>query len=507
MASHLLGWRDIPEPLLINILSYCSILDISSAAKACQRWRQISLSNYLWRGLLVAHFGLRDKKIKIKYDDTSWKEEYRRLYYYVPNICTQKIEEHSDEVLHVSFSNSGDRFVTCSKDGSIIVWRFNTTMEACLEFKEDMRKYGWKYTWSSKFNKTDSLLLAAGVQNAINGEIAVFKVNGTSYEILCKVANHPYDVMGDWVSDFHFFSGRLMPLDDPAFPENSHANLYMCEADPSLPPDINNPMSSNVMKNIVLSLVFNEQNSGYMRYLYVTDRSIFHPNNILKINERSEMDGPNEEQISNPGCYDALDQKDVCLISITNSGTLAPHRLSFCKIGPENTERIIKIRQPDKSLDMKGHIVGMSVSRDSKLLYVNVRRWPENAVLSMFDAPVIAQEIEMKIVDLETLTLKETILSGHKAYTDSMSAFYIYIDVSEDFVGSGSEDGRGRVWDRYYGCVVSTMDHEECVSSVAFNPRNQQIAISVSDDHKVKVWKSKSLIKELRQKFAFGELD
>ena len=36
-----------------------------------------------------------------------------------------------------------------------------------------------------------------------------------------------------------------------------------------------------------------------------------------------------------------------------------------------------------------------------------------------------------------------------RGFTDSMGAFYIYIDVSKDFVGSGSEDERGRVWDRY----------------------------------------------------------
>ena len=287
-------------------------------------------------------------------------------------------------------------------------------MDASIEFKEDMKRYGWKYTWSSKFNTTDSLLLISGVQNIMNGEIAVYKVNGTSYEILCKVANNPYDVMGDWVSPTHFLSGRLMPFDD-GNPDNAHAVVYMCEADPSAAPDINNPMSSNVMKNVILSLTINnELNAGYLRYLQVTDRSIFHPDQILEENERPEINNPIEEQISNAGCYDALNQKDVCLISLTNSDTLAPHRLGFCKIRPENTERIINIRQPDKVIDLQGHIVGMSVSRDSKLLYVNVRRWPENAVLDLHHNPVIAQEIEMRIVDLETLTLKETIFSGHK---------------------------------------------------------------------------------------------
>ena len=29
---------------------------------------------------------------------------------------------HTDEVLHVSFSHAGDKFVSCSKDGVFIVW-------------------------------------------------------------------------------------------------------------------------------------------------------------------------------------------------------------------------------------------------------------------------------------------------------------------------------------------------------------------------------------------------
>ena len=37
-----------------------------------------------------------------------------------------------------------------------------------------MRRYEWKYTWASRFNCSDTLLLVAGVVSDINGEIAVF---------------------------------------------------------------------------------------------------------------------------------------------------------------------------------------------------------------------------------------------------------------------------------------------------------------------------------------------
>ena len=40
----------------------------------------------------------------------------------------QVLGVHTNEVLHVSFCQSGDKFVTCSKDGSFIVWRVRYTL-------------------------------------------------------------------------------------------------------------------------------------------------------------------------------------------------------------------------------------------------------------------------------------------------------------------------------------------------------------------------------------------
>ena len=55
-----------------------------------------------------------------------------------------------------------------------------------------------------------------------------------------------------------------------------------------------------------------------------------------------------------------------------------------------------------------------------------------------------------------TLTVIGKSLSGHVGYTPSEKAFYLYVDVSETYVGSGSEDGRGCIWDRHYGALVCT---------------------------------------------------
>ena len=40
---------------------------------------------------------------------------------------------------------------------------------------------------------------------------------------------------------------------------------------------------------------------------------------------------------------------------------------------------------------------------------------------------------------------------------------------------------------RHYNCCVAKLEHKECVSSCAFSPINQQLAVSVSDDFSIKV--------------------
>lgn len=52
---------------------------------------------------------------------TSWYEEFRRLYDMVPCVEVQTLREHTDQVLHLSFSHSGYQFASCSKDCTVKV--------------------------------------------------------------------------------------------------------------------------------------------------------------------------------------------------------------------------------------------------------------------------------------------------------------------------------------------------------------------------------------------------
>eukprot|EP00088_Acartia_fossae_P066419 TRINITY_DN8233_c0_g2_i3.p1 TRINITY_DN8233_c0_g2~~TRINITY_DN8233_c0_g2_i3.p1 ORF type:complete len:513 (-),score=100.37 TRINITY_DN8233_c0_g2_i3:26-1564(-) len=495
LHGHLVGWQYLPELVLLKIFSQCDLSDISAVAQVCARWNQFAQSNSLWRNLFLRRFRVKGAaNLRLRPGSSNWREEFRRLYCKVPIVCTDTLTFHTDEVLHVAFSHKGDKFSTCSKDANFVVWRVSDSYQPSMEFRVNMRRFGWLYTWSSKFNSTDSLLLVSGVCSEFNGEIAVYRiVNGNKYEILVKVASNPYDVMGDWVSECHFLTGRIQ--------SDMYGNsgvISICKADPSMTPDIFQPVETPAVKNVVLTLLFDNHNAFFLRHILATDRSIFGPDASIQNSSRHSIENcaARLSQVPDQECRDILDEKEICIIFLTNSETLAPHKLGFCKLGPDNTDYIYYMRHPDKVIEMNGHIIGMDVSKDSRYLYVNVRSWPENCVLSYDTSPVIAQQIEMRVVDLKTLTLLDKVYSGHKGFTSSFDAFYIYIDQAEDYVCSGSEDMAARIWDKYYGCVAAELKHTRCVSACAFSPRNHEFAVTVSDDFTIKVWKSRDLNRE-----------
>lgn len=51
----------------------------------------------------------------------SWRAEYERLCDHTPVLLCEELNEHSDEVWHVSFSHNGRMFATGAKDGGVAV--------------------------------------------------------------------------------------------------------------------------------------------------------------------------------------------------------------------------------------------------------------------------------------------------------------------------------------------------------------------------------------------------
>ncbi|KAK3886739.1 hypothetical protein Pcinc_009117 [Petrolisthes cinctipes] len=222
--------------------------------------------------------------------------------------------------------------------------------------------------------------------------------------------------------------------------------------------------------------------------------------------------------------------RDKFLIFTTGSKTYSPHQIGFKRIkkfsiptvlevGPCLRERIQQrahqrelrnlglFQEPnwldydsvaerfdniDHLIDLNGHIIGMGLSPDHRYLYVNSRPWQANCVIeSPLSPPRIAEGIDLHVIDLTNLTEVGTMLRSHKAYTPNDECFFIFLDVSHQYVASGAEDKHGYVWERHYGVCLSRLPHKDVVNAVAFNPKDPEMLITVSDDHKIKVWRSR----------------
>ncbi|XP_074871833.1 F-box/WD repeat-containing protein 5 [Carettochelys insculpta] len=190
------------------------------------------------------------------------------------------------------------------------------------------------------------------------------------------------------------------------------------------------------------------------------------------------------------------------LIFTTGCLTYSPHQIGIKQILPHQMTTAGPVlgeeRRSDEFfdsldhvIDIHGHIIGMGLSPDHRYLYVNSRSWPQNCVISdPMQPPPIAEEIDLHVFDLKTMKEVKRALRAHRAYTPNDECFFIFLDVSRDFVASGAEDRHGYIWDRHYNICLAKLQHNDVVNSVAFSPIEQELLLTASDDATIKVWRS-----------------
>nr|KAF6484430.1 F-box and WD repeat domain containing 5 [Rousettus aegyptiacus] len=145
----------------------------------------------------------------------------------------------------------------------------------------------------------------------------------------------------------------------------------------------------------------------------------------------------------------------------------------------------------DHVIDVHGHVIGMGLSPDNRYLYVNSRAWPSGSVVAdPMQPPPIAEEIDLLVFDLKTMREVKRALRAHRAYTPNDECFFIFLDVSRDFVASGAEDRHGYIWDRHYNICLAKLRHQDVVNSVVFSPQEQELLLTASDDATIKAWRS-----------------
>ncbi|XP_007427124.1 F-box/WD repeat-containing protein 5 isoform X2 [Python bivittatus] len=198
------------------------------------------------------------------------------------------------------------------------------------------------------------------------------------------------------------------------------------------------------------------------------------------------------------------------LIFTTGCLTYSPHQIGIKQVLPHQMTTAGPVlgeeRNSDKFfdsldhvIDIHGHIIGMGLSPDHRYLYVNSRAWPEDCIISdPLQPPPIAEEIELRVVDLKTMKEAKRALRAHRAYTPSEEFNFIFLDVSRDFVASGAEDRHGYIWDRHYDICLAKLQHDDVVNSVAFSPVEQELLVTASADSTIKVWRSPRTVRVLQ---------
>ncbi|KAK5614854.1 F-box/WD repeat-containing protein 5 [Crenichthys baileyi] len=195
------------------------------------------------------------------------------------------------------------------------------------------------------------------------------------------------------------------------------------------------------------------------------------------------------------------------LLFTTGSLTYSPHQIGIKLIKPDQMTTSGPVLGEERSseeffdsldhvIDIHGHIIGMGLSPDHRYLYVNSRAWPKGCVISdPMSPPPIAEEIDMHVIDLKSLREERRSLRAHRAFTPNDECFFIFLDVSRDFVASGAEDKHGYIWDRHYNICLARLAHDDVVNSVAFSPADQELLLSASDDSTIKVWRSPRMVR------------
>uniref|UniRef100_A0AAZ3QZ75 F-box and WD repeat domain containing 5 n=1 Tax=Oncorhynchus tshawytscha TaxID=74940 RepID=A0AAZ3QZ75_ONCTS len=379
-----------------------------------------------------------------------------------------------------------------------------------------MLHFNWGYTQFSQFNTDDTLLLAtisvgAGSHSS-SGEIAVICLE--NYTLLSCVRNKPYDVFGCWLNETHLVSGNLHWIGNmtscsvlwlnKAFQNYriSLVSLILVSLNKvlvyvsSLSSSYQLPKGVRMLVMFWSSVRFFSSVCAHTKNIVRQKSTPFHwssveilqfsvSNHILFVT-CAEYNrcciSPYSEMLTYEPLTNNAGEDKTYLLFTTGSLTYFPHQIGIKRIMPDQMIMSGPVlgeeSSTDKFFDSLDHVIGMGLSPDHRYLYVNSRAWLAGWVISDPMSPhPIAEEIDLHVIDLNTFTPNE-------------ECFFIFLDVSRDFVASGAEDKHGYIWDHHHNICLARLQHDVVVNSVAFSPTDLEQLLSASDDSTIKVWHS-----------------
>lgn len=424
------------DSILFHIFSYVEASDLIRFTEVCKTWNRIALDQLLWKALFYKEWKTTRP---IAPGSKSWLSEYKRLKYHAPLRESEVLTQHKGRVLHVSFSHDGSMFASTSKDKSIKLW--NSDYPASVRYDFDTSDYYWEYAQFSQFNENDTLLLVCGKNiRGQTGEIMIFDIVD-GFLLVGSASNVPFDVFGAWYGDRCFLSGRSLWFGRGNTTTTIWKNNVHRNTEPAMTKlyRFRNTSANFVGSLMIASFASGEEDPRTVRYLIFT----------------------------------------------TGYETGVPHVISFKKIRVDESNETT-FDPVDRSIDVRGNIMGMALSPDQKSLYVNKQPFSENRG--------IVYDMVICVVDLVSLSIVGSTFTSHKSL---MINDFIFLDISRHYVASGSEGKSGFLWDRHYGNCLGIFPHNNVVNCSVFNPLDSETLITASDDHVIKIWRSKNRMKEL----------
>ncbi|KAI8982846.1 WD40 repeat-like protein [Trametes punicea] len=153
-------------------------------------------------------------------------------------------------------------------------------------------------------------------------------------------------------------------------------------------------------------------------------------------------------------------------------GAVSPGRVAETRIITYD----LATKQPEMSIRLEGELTSVKVSQDSQFALIN-------------RASETGPPAEIHLIDLSTGRVVRKYTGHSQAKHVIRSCFG---GVEENFVLSGSEDGKVYIWHRETGMLLEELagHGEGSVNSVAWNPVNERMFASCSDDRTVRIWEA-----------------
>lgn len=215
-----MGWRNIPEPVLIMIYKMIPPEDVVSCGKVCVRWNQIHHDPLLWKYFLLNDFG-NCVTVGIQKKINSGCLDLQEKYFCLKEHPSQSLQifknGYASGVLHdcheLWISNDGSHLAGC-RATSLVVWKRSSGEE---EFHQKniihLPEIGLNTISNVYFNPSCTKLLVAGTSKASPKlQILVFSIHNDPYHLI-QYQNFQDDshcsinsMRGKWICDDYFIA-------------------------------------------------------------------------------------------------------------------------------------------------------------------------------------------------------------------------------------------------------------------------------------------------------------